>query len=575
MNQLNKPYPPPQPPKPRLKYLIWLLIFSLVFPSLSPVLTVRADTPIAYEYDDSDQLDNASNDFTHNANGSITDDGQTDYVYDAANRLSHTVQSGITTTYKYDAWGNMVQQVVDDGATTTTTDFMLDELAPHTRILGEITGSDEIKYAYGPEGLAAQKDSSGSVHYALLDHLGSVRHLSDASGNLTRSFYYNAYGSIRHQSGSTVMPMRFTGERQGPDDTIYLRARHYLPARSDDQTVGRFLQRDSVDDPNNQHNRYAYVGNNPVNRVDPSGHCPHCIAIGIGAGVGAAVDYGVQVYGNRKQGRSWGDSLINIDGRRLGSSALGGAVSGALGGAFGPISGPISRILGPAGGAVVQGGIIGAAEGIIQVPIDVLLGVCGATDNMLERTLMSTLAGGLSGGLASVNNLPRIWRPTRKNPIPPGFTPKIGPHLGKNPILISGHGSQPVGLGGKVPTFKVPEGVRICYFAPTGCMLSGDIPNSIAKGNGGRLKNPGIIYGPGKDVPNTTIYPDPKSPNGSGILKVDKPTSLSEIVKNIEGKGQTLCVGSCQVLDGQRINNTPSIELTGSRPNPSQNRYPY
>jgi hypothetical protein len=45
--------------------------------------------------------------------------------------------------------------------------------------------------------------------------------------------------------------------------------------------------------------RYSYVFGNPVKLKDPSGHCPWCI---VGALVGAAAGYGIQVYNNYQNG---------------------------------------------------------------------------------------------------------------------------------------------------------------------------------------------------------------------------------------------------------------------------------
>jgi RHS repeat-associated protein len=63
----------------------------------------------------------------------------------------------------------------------------------------------------------------------------------------------------------------FAGEWTGPDGTVFLRARHYLPA------IGRFLQRDSfagLAGDSLSRNRYAYARNQPLDLVDPSGHFP-------------------------------------------------------------------------------------------------------------------------------------------------------------------------------------------------------------------------------------------------------------------------------------------------------------
>ena len=128
----------------------------------------------------------------------------------------------------------------------------------------------ERLYAYGPEGFAAQKVVGGAVEYPLLDGLGSVRHLTDGSGNLLLSRSYDAFGNVRHSSGTGVTHLGYTGELQDQlTGLVYLRARFYHPV------LGRFLQRDSFGgfQPRPQSlNRYAYTENNPVNYRDPSGH---------------------------------------------------------------------------------------------------------------------------------------------------------------------------------------------------------------------------------------------------------------------------------------------------------------
>ena len=66
-----------------------------------------------------------------------------------------------------------------------------------------------------------------------------------------------------------------------------------------------------------------HVNNNPVNSNDPSGHCPWCI---VGAIIGAAVGYGVQVYNNYQSGYTGSDAWTsNISGEAI----VGGALAGA------------------------------------------------------------------------------------------------------------------------------------------------------------------------------------------------------------------------------------------------------
>jgi RHS repeat-associated protein len=58
-------------------------------------------------------------------------------------------------------------------------------------------------------------------------------------------------------------------------------ARYYSP------TLGRFLQTDPIGLRGGA-NRYAYVGNDPINLLDPSGECPWCIGAALGTVVGLA-----------------------------------------------------------------------------------------------------------------------------------------------------------------------------------------------------------------------------------------------------------------------------------------------
>ena len=95
-----------------------------------------------------------------------------------------------------------------------------------------------------------------------------------------------------------------------------------------DAAVGRFTGVDKLADHPNQVDKspYAYAWNNPVNLTDPDGNCPWCI----GAIVGAAIDYGLQVAGNLAEGKGLGDALTDVDGKSILVSAGTGAVGGGL-----------------------------------------------------------------------------------------------------------------------------------------------------------------------------------------------------------------------------------------------------
>jgi len=97
-------------------------------------------------------------------------------------------------------------------------------------------------------------------------------------------------------------------------------------ARSYDQQIGRFLQIDPLSDEGSQETLtpFQFSYNNPVRYNDPDGKCPSCVIGGI---IGALVEYGSQVVANRLQGKSWSESLTDVDGGAIAISAGAGFVS--------------------------------------------------------------------------------------------------------------------------------------------------------------------------------------------------------------------------------------------------------
>ncbi len=138
----------------------------------------------------------------------------------------------------------------------------------------------EYTYVYGV-GLVSITDGQGNQRYVLPDALGSVRTLSaGADGSVYAAYSYDAFGSPRTLAGPHTT-FRFTGEQydfkaraQGDFSLTGMNGLYYLRARYYDPAIGRFLTRDPLPGsalaPQSL-NPYPYVGNNPVNRVDPSG----------------------------------------------------------------------------------------------------------------------------------------------------------------------------------------------------------------------------------------------------------------------------------------------------------------
>jgi len=113
---------------------------------------------------------------------------------------------------------------------------------------------------------------SGQIRVYHADRLGSVRWVTDGSGNLVASYIYEGFGKIVGQDGSEVVPYRFCGLWGYRDDgdarLLHVGARYY------EVETGRWVQKDPVvgDIKKPQTlNQFSYCENNPISFIDPYG----------------------------------------------------------------------------------------------------------------------------------------------------------------------------------------------------------------------------------------------------------------------------------------------------------------
>jgi RHS repeat-associated protein len=126
-----------------------------------------------------------------------------------------------------------------------------------------------VSYVLGGSGLIAQKHGS-NVSYVSPDALGSTRTLTNAAGNITDTYTYEAFGEVLSQTGTTDTNYLYAGQQFDEVTQLYsMRARYYDP------NAGRFLARDTwaynFQNPV-ELNRYVYAMGNPVTYTDPSGY---------------------------------------------------------------------------------------------------------------------------------------------------------------------------------------------------------------------------------------------------------------------------------------------------------------
>lgn len=186
--------------------------------------------------------------------------GTTQFQWDFENRLTQVVTpaSG-SVAYKYDALGRRVQSAPANGVATNFTYDGADV------VLDRTSNGASAEYLNGPgiDNKIRQKGvSSKTTYYFTQDRLGSISSLTGSNGSLVERQSYDAYGN---SAGSANTRYGFTGrERDSVTGLMYYRARWYDPQ------LGRFISEDPIGLAGGI-NQFGYVGNDPQNRVDPSG----------------------------------------------------------------------------------------------------------------------------------------------------------------------------------------------------------------------------------------------------------------------------------------------------------------
>jgi len=207
------------------------------------------------------------------------------YSYTANGELQSKVQGGQTTSYNYDALGNLRQVTLPN---STQIEYLIDgqnrrigkkinnvlvqgflyqgQLQPVAELDGSGNVVSRFVYATGvnvPDYLI----KGGQTYRILKDHLGSPRLVVNiATGAIEQRMDYDEYGKVLADSNPGFQPFGFAGGIYDRD-TGWVR----FGARDYEAGSGRWMAKDPIGFGGQDTNLSRYVSNEPVNESDVRG----------------------------------------------------------------------------------------------------------------------------------------------------------------------------------------------------------------------------------------------------------------------------------------------------------------
>ena len=329
-------------------------------------------------YDAANELTNwAGAPFSYDANGNLTADGANKYVWDARNHLSSmTTSTGSPLgSFTYDPFGRRTGKTV----TGTTTGFLYDGANAVQELSGS-TPTANLLTGLGVDEIFTRTDSSTSTF--LTDALGSTLALANSSGSVQTNYSYERFGRATVSGTASNNSFQYAGRENDGTGVYYYRARYYAPVYQ------RFVSEDPIRFRGGI-NFYAYVGSNPISRIDPFGLDWQDDllknASDFSAGAGSALTFGLTDVVNNWTGAS---SVVN---KCSGWHTLGNVTGIAL-----------STAIGAEGLPSGLSGLSNGAKGAIGEGLSV------AENTLSGSTLVGTQVSGEGLGLSTVFD--SVWQ---------------------------------------------------------------------------------------------------------------------------------------------------------------------
>jgi RHS repeat-associated protein len=263
----------------------------------------------------------------------LTKYGEFTFQYTASGELKSrkSISTGASTSYTYDARGNLVSVVLPDG---TLIEYLIDgqsrrvakkengtivkqwlyrnALSPAAELDG--AGNLVSEFVYGSNDRVPDYMLHGGTPYRVItDQLGSLRLvINAATGEVMQRMRHDSWGNVLEDSSPGFTPFGFAGGLYDSDTSLMR-----FGARDYDPVVGRWTSKDPVLFDGDQANLYAYAGSDPINAVDPDGRFLILVVVWGGEAYAAWEAYEAHQASNKAVGAAaskYGSDLHNTPG---------------------------------------------------------------------------------------------------------------------------------------------------------------------------------------------------------------------------------------------------------------------